>query len=203
MGRAARYTEQAVLDAALELVVEGGVAAATGVAIAQRLGAPSGSIYYRFSSHEKLMATLWIRTIRRFQQGFLEALAGPEPRAAAAGAIRHTLQWAADHPGEAQLLTQYRRADLLARWPEVLGDDLAGLNTEVQASVHRFTIAFFGEATPSALGRARFALIEIPYAAVRQRILADGPPRGTPLPRWLIDSVLAASSATLDFSPRS
>lgn len=48
MGRAARYSEDGMLDAAAALLVDGGPPALTAVGVARRLGAPSGSVYHRF-----------------------------------------------------------------------------------------------------------------------------------------------------------
>ena len=59
------------MDAAMRLVAEGGPNAATVAGIAGALGAPVGSIYHRFKSRDLLLARLWIRTVKRFQVGFL------------------------------------------------------------------------------------------------------------------------------------
>lgn len=191
MGRAAKYTDQSILDAALELVSEGGVSAATVTSIARRLGAPSGSIYHRFPSRDLLLATLWLKTVKEFQKGFLSALQSPEPLTAARGAVLHTVEWSAAHPSEAALLAMYRREDLIALWPDSLGDELARLNDEVKVALRRFTETHFGVLDASTIGRTRFALVQIPYAAVRDA-LRD--PHGQ---AWLIDAVVAASMAVL------
>lgn len=191
MGRTAKYTDQDILDAALGLVAEDGAHAATVVAIAKRLGAPSGSIYHRFASRDLILAALWIRTVKRFQRGFLEALSCDEPLDAAMRAVSHVLQWSADHRREAKVLTLYRREDLGALWPEELGDELATLNDDVKHAVAAFAAAHYGQVDPATLGKAQFALIEIPYAAVRHII------RGEPPPPWLENATIAASMAVL------
>lgn len=190
MGRAAKYTDQDVLDAALEIVAEEGASAATAVAIAKRLGAPSGSIYHRFASRDLILAALWVRTVRRFQRGFLEALAAEDTAQAVRRAVAHVLEWSATHRSEARILAMYRREDLLAQWPEELGEDLSSLNEDVKRAVRHFTTTHFGSADATSLGKARFALIELPYAAVRQWNRGEQPP-------WLIESVTAASKAFL------
>lgn len=190
MGRAAKYSEEDMLDAALALVAEDGAHAATAVAVAKRLGAPSGSVYHRFASRDLILATLWVRTVRRFQRGFLDVLADPVLLTAARGAVQHVLRWSTDHPAEAKLLTLYRRKDLIALWPEQLGEDLATLNDEVARSVKGFATSYFGAANAVTLGRAQFALIEIPYAAAR-RIIAGG---SAP---WLEEATVTASLAVL------
>lgn len=167
MGRAAKYTDEEILDGALDLVFDGGPDAARMTAIAKRLGAPSGSIYHRFASRDLLLAALWIRTVKRFQRGFLDAFEADEPLRAAHEAVTHTLDWCGAHAKEAKMLSMYRRADLLAQWPDELGEDLATLNDDVKRAIRRFVVAHFGVVNATTVTRAQFALIEIPYAAVR------------------------------------
>lgn len=192
MGRTAKYTDQDILDAALGLVAEDGAQAASVVAIARRLGAPSGSIYHRFSSRDLILATLWIRTVKRFQQGFLEALTCEDSRLGAERAVMHTLDWTAAHRSEAKILTMYRREDLIALWPDELGDDLSSLNDGVRNAVAGFTARHFGAVNAETLGKTGFALIELPYAAARHTI------RHGQAPPWLPRTVITASIAALD-----
>lgn len=190
MGRVAKYTEQDILDAALELVASDGAHAASVVAIAGRLGAPSGSIYHRFPSRDLILATLWLRTVRRFQQGFLEAFLVDDAREVAQRAVLHTLEWTTAHPEQAMVLAMYRREDLIALWPQELGAELSTLNDDVRGALMQFAGSLYGSADSVALGKTRFALIEIPYAAVRQSMRGHRPP-------WLASSTLAASLAVL------
>lgn len=192
MGRTAKYTDQDILDAALELIAADGAHSATAAAVAKRLGAPSGSIYHRFASRDLIVATLWVRTVKRFQQGFLEALGAEDSWLAAERAVTHTLDWTATHRSEAKILTMHRREDLIALWPQELGDDLASLNDDVKTAVTGFARRHFGVANAETLGKARFALIELPYAAARHVI------RGEHFPAWLPQTVIAASKAVLD-----
>src|SRR5438067_4092316 len=100
-----RFDRADFLDAALALIAEGGPPAATVAAIAERLGAPTGSFYHRFASRDVLFGELWLRTVRDFQRGIGEALdAGEGLRAAL-----HTPAWVRAHPGEARLLLLYHR----------------------------------------------------------------------------------------------
>lgn len=192
MGRAAKYSDQQILDAALELVAEDGAHAANVVAIAKRLGAPSGSIYHRFTSRDLILATLWIRTVKRFQAGFLDALAQHDTRHAARLAVMHVLGWTDAHRSEARILAMYRRKDLIALRPDDLGEDLSSLNDGVKDAVKMFARSHFGVADAETLGRVQLGLIEIPYAAVRQTL------RGDRVPSWLNETVIAASMAVLE-----
>ena len=194
VGRSAKYSDQHILDAALAVVAAEGPGGASVVAIAKHLGAPSGSVYHRFASRDLILATLWTRTVRRFQEGFLAALDNPAPLAAARAAVAHVLTWSAAHAAEAKLLTLYRREDLIALWPEELGEDLATLNDGVKRAVIAFAAAHFGSVDNSTLGRAQFALIDIPYAAARRII--DSGDRAPRLEEAVVAASLAALGAT-------
>jgi AcrR family transcriptional regulator len=175
--RPAKFDEDQILDAALRLVADGGPNAATIAAIADALGAPVGSIYHRFRSRDLLLAKLWVRTVKRFQAGFLRALEADDLDAAALGTALHNLEWTREHPDEARVLLLYRREDLAERWPEELGEELANLNTDVERAVRDHTLRRFGEGGGAeALRRVVFALVDVPYAAGRRHLVHGEPP---------------------------
>ncbi len=192
MARPAKFDEEQILDAALHLVHEGGPSAATIGAISERMKAPSGSIYHRFRSRDLLLARLWIRTIRRFQRGFLEALAADDLDEAAIGAAVYNVRWLREHLDEGRVLLLYRREDLAARWPEELGDELATLNAEVQTALSEHARRRYGEGGGEALRRVVFAIVDVPYAAGRRHIVAAEPP-----PPWLDELVAATCRCVL------
>ncbi|MEU4830898.1 TetR/AcrR family transcriptional regulator [Streptosporangium sp. NPDC023615] len=193
MGRQARFTEERILDAALETVAREGVAGATVAAIAARLGAPVGSIYHRFPSRDLLLARLWIRCVQRFQEGFLDALAAGDLERAAV----HTPRWCREHLAEARVLLLHRPADLVARWPAELGEELAALDARTAGAL---TAAAGGApelpatpglpgpsglpdpfvpsdpSVPSGRERLVFALVDVPYGAVRRHLAAGQAP---------------------------
>src|SRR5690606_14827873 len=104
MGRPPRHDVDRLLDAAAALVAEGGPGAATMTAVARAASAPSGSVYHRFPGRPALLAALWLRTVERFQQGFLAALDTDPPAQAAPAAARHVVAWCRAHPNEARIL---------------------------------------------------------------------------------------------------
>ena len=83
--------------------------------VAARLGAPPGSVYYRFANKNALFETLWLQAVRRFHVGLLEALALPDPGAAACEAAAHVPQFCRDNRLDAIAMTLYRQQDLVAR----------------------------------------------------------------------------------------
>ncbi|QCH26169.1 TetR/AcrR family transcriptional regulator [Mycobacteroides salmoniphilum] len=180
MGRRPQYTADDILDVALRLVTTGGPSAATAAAIGRTLGAPSGSIYHRFSSRDELMARLWLRSIARYQDGILTALALPDPQEVLSATIDHAFDWTGANRNEALLLLQYEKADLVAHWPGTLAADLTALNSRVRMALREFAERQFGEVTTEVLDKVMFALIDMPYAAVRRHL----PDKGEPAP-WL------------------
>jgi AcrR family transcriptional regulator len=192
VGRPAKFDSEQMLDAAAGLIAEGGPGQATVVAIAERLGAPSGSIYHRFESRDLLLARLWIRTIRRAQTGFLEALQIEDVREAAAQAALHIPRWSRSHPAEATVLLLYRREDLAAHWPQELGSEVSELNRDLGAASRAYARRRFGRVGDKHLQMIAFALADVPYAACRRYLLAGRPP-----PAIVDDLVLRACEATL------
>jgi AcrR family transcriptional regulator len=183
MGRPAKFSQTQILDAAVEIAAEGGPGAVTMAAISARLGAPTGSLYHRFGSRDLLLAELWLRGVREFQRGFAAALAAGDAEAAAL----HTPRWCREHPAEAAVLLLHRREDLAAQWPAELGDDLAALNAQVATALDEFTAGRPG------LDRERlvFAVIDVPYGAVRRHLMA----RRSPPP--LVDDLIIATCRTV------
>ena len=177
MARPAKFNENQILDATVQLVAAGGPGAATMAAIAETAGAPVGSLYHRFASRELLLARLWIRTVGRFQHGFIAALADDDLDAAAIGAALYGIRWARDHRDEARVLLLHRRQDLAARWPKELGDELAQLNDGVEAAVRDHARRRYGSDDADHLQRLTFALADLPYAAMRRYLAAgEAPP---------------------------
>lgn len=176
VGRPAKFSNDQILDAAAELVAEGGQGAVTISAIAARLGAPSGSIYHRYASRDLLVAHLWMRAARRFQEGYLRAAGRADPHAAAESAVSYVVGWSADNLREARLLLLHRHEDLLAAWPTELAGDLAALNADLAAALSALSARYFGAETPENLERITFALVDVPYAAVRRHLIAGRTP---------------------------
>lgn len=180
MGRRPHYRADDILDAALELVATGGPSAATTAAVARALGAPSGSVYHRFASRDELMARLWLRSIARYQDGILTALANPDSDDALTEAIDHAFDWTHRHRNEALLLIQYGKEDLVANWPHTLAAELKELNSRVRKSLRDYAERRYGDHTPEQFDRVMFAIVDLPYAAVRRHL----PNKGEPAP-WL------------------
>ena len=104
MARPELHPTDSILDAARGVVLDRGLGAATVAAIARSSGAPVGSIYHRFGSVDHLLAEMWIRAVRRSQEGFLAALGDPEPIEGAVAAALTVYDFAQAHPAAGRLV---------------------------------------------------------------------------------------------------
>jgi AcrR family transcriptional regulator len=172
MARRRVHSDDVILDAARDLLVQGGPESTTTAAISARSGAPTGSLYHRYGSRTRLFAELWVRTVTRFQTGLLAAAAtgaGVERVLAAADWI---VEFAARHPADARLLLQTSRGQLLANaeLPAETTRTLVDLNKPVADLLHELAVDLFGTATPHHVERLTIAMVDVPYAIVRRHL---------------------------------
>ena len=72
-------SDDEMLAAVRDLLLEHGPRGVTTAAISERSGAPTGSLYHRFGSRSNMVAELWIRTIQKFHAEFFAATDAAEP----------------------------------------------------------------------------------------------------------------------------
>ncbi|WP_242906781.1 TetR family transcriptional regulator [Actinomadura terrae] len=168
MGRPPRHDVGRLLDVAVELAADG-PGRVTVAAVARAAGAPSGSVYHRFEGLPALRAALWLRTVERFQAGFLDALRGEPPERAAGEAARHVVAWSRAHPAEARVLLHGRSALDEDGWPERDRARLGETDRRVGAAVRDLAGRLGVEEE-----RAAVAVIDLPYAIVRRHLLGGG-----------------------------
>ncbi|WP_227998271.1 TetR/AcrR family transcriptional regulator [Nocardia australiensis] len=189
MARPRRFTDDQVLDAARDLLTDPMVARPGIAAISAASGVPTGSIYVRFASRDELLARLWLRSIRRFQTGLVEALSGPDPLLAAAAYLP---RYCRDQPTEARAMKMFHRDELLEVGPEDLRATIAAVNDDMNAALRNAVAAEFGAADDRGMAIAGAAVKAIPYGLVRDFIA-----RAAPIPDWVDDVVLTASAAVV------
>lgn len=166
MGRS-QFDNAGFLAAARALASERGPAAVTVDAVIERLKAPKGSFYYRFSSRDALLGELWLATVLAYQDGFLQAIERGDGLAAAL----HTPAWVRGNLDDARLLLLYSRHDFVqGDLPLALKRGVADQAERFMDSIKGFTRQIFGRANPAQVRRAMFVLAEVPIAAVKQHL---------------------------------
>jgi AcrR family transcriptional regulator len=188
-----RHDADSLLDAALAQAVAQTPAGVSVAAVARDAGAPSGSVYHRFPSRAVLLGELWLRTIDRFQTGFLAALAQPDPCAAARDAAGHVVDWSQAHPDQARLLLHPRRDFQPGDWPEELTRRAAAQDRHLRAALRDLTGRLGGDPE-----RVVVAVVDLPLAVVRRHLTNGGtlPTRAADLVRDCVDALLGQSTGT-------
>lgn len=197
MGRPRLHSPDAVLDVAELLAAEGGAAAVTIRAVAERSGASTGSIYHAFASREAILAATWLRAARRFlalqRTAVDEALAagGSDAPVAATVAAALTLRdLGREHPATARLLTTQRREALLtADVPADLADALRGLDGELLTLLRDLARALWDRADRVAVETVAVCVVDLPTATLVPR----RPQRIDPAP--LLEAAVRATLA--------
>ncbi|MFD7324317.1 TetR/AcrR family transcriptional regulator [Streptomyces sp. NPDC059875] len=192
MARPPRFDTDQLLDAAVRLAAAGGPAAVTMSAVAQTVGAPSGSVYHRFAGRPALLAEVWLRTVERFQEGYFDTLdSDPDPYRAARAAARYVVSWSRAHPQEAALLLygpgEFGHAD----WSQEHARRADTGNRRVYASLDTLAEAL-GATGPQDRERIALALVDLPLSVVRRHLRA-----GQPLPPHAEDLTEECTAALL------
>jgi AcrR family transcriptional regulator len=177
MPRHPKFSEAKIIDAAGALVAADGPDAATIGAIGAAIEAPSGSIYHRFATRDMLLGRLWLGKAAYFQNRFVAALAVPDPHAAGlAGALSIAAAARADFKA-ARIMLLHRREDFLSRkWPADMTAEATRLGTQTEAALRDITRRLFGRVSPRTLRLATFAVLDVPFAAVRRHVAANEKP---------------------------
>ena len=191
MARPPRFTSDGILDAAAEVAAQrwrdGTVAD-----VAASLGTLPNSVYYRFPTKDALFGSLWLRAIRRFHMGVLEALALPDAQQAAEAAAVHIPRFCREHRLDAIAMTLCRQADLVTLLEGELREDVEHVNDAVTAGVIHLAERRFGRSDADTLGLTSVACQEGPYGLVRRYLRVDAE-----IPAWLDDAVRVSCRAVL------
>jgi len=175
MARQALFTSQAFVDAAIELVAEGGSAAATLQAIGRKVGGPTGSIYHRFQSRAEIMATAWISIHGQFGRRLKAAL---EQGGALAAALAIP-DWARKDALRARFLLLNDPGSLIGGSPpEALRGAIEREEQELEAAFQDYVQSVAGAEEAGDLEtqtRARFLIFDAPIALTSPHLAAGEP----------------------------
>ncbi|WP_266157839.1 TetR/AcrR family transcriptional regulator [Dyella silvatica] len=183
-----------MIAATARIIAADGPAAATVGAVGQALGASSGSIYHRFKTRNELLGRVWLSTAAEFQSRFVEALDASDPRQAALDAALMVPRWVREDPAGASILLTHRREDFLCSdWPAAMTAGAQQLASQLNTALQDITRRLFGRGSAPRVRAVTFALVDMPYAAVRRYVAHKETPPSD------VDSLLrAACEAALD-----
>jgi AcrR family transcriptional regulator len=176
MVRTAQFTPAAFVQAAMELVAQGGPAAASMSAIARKVGAPNGSIYHRFSSRAAILLSAW----NAAYSSFVEVVAAPLRAGRARDAAIAIVDWAAADNCRARFLLLNDAESVFADLapPDDLLITLRRLEDELDTA---FQVCLAGIAGNENLPddeittRAKFLIFDAPIALLRTPLQASSP----------------------------
>lgn len=173
MARPRLHDLDALLDAAELLLAEGGGGALTIRALAERTGAPSGSLYHAFGSRNELLGRMWLRAANRFldlQRTAVSEHLGEEAdfdRAVAAtvAAASTPAALAAQSPATAKLLLEHRREAIVDEGlPEPLTTELQALDDQLLQIMRTLASALFGRRDRRAIDIVSVCIVDLPSA---------------------------------------
>lgn len=177
MPRPARYDNDQIVTATASIAAEHGPSGTTIARIAAAAGAPTGSIYHRYTSRYVLLGEVWLRAVAKFQHDFAVHLRGPDPKVAGLAAALSVTRWVREHPEEARILLLYRSQDFFEdSWPSELSERAVTLRAELSGALKDFCRRLLGKADRASMRAVSFALAEAPHAVVRRHIIAGEPP---------------------------
>jgi AcrR family transcriptional regulator len=192
MPRPTKYDEASIIKVAAAIAAAQGPQATTVTAIAQAIGAPSGSIYHRFPKRDELLGRLWLVTAARFQQAWADALSDADAKAAGLAAALSIPKKARDDFESARIMLLYRREDFASgTWPADMREEAKTLQKQVTSLLSRMSVRLFGNQGAEARQTTTFALVDVPYSAVRRYVMAGEKPPP------FIDSLIAKAYQAL------
>ena len=103
-------TKTKLLDAATQVFLEHGFAAASMDLVRQQAGVSNGSLYHHFPTKALLADALYAHTLRDFHSALLGPITGrATAQSGVKGLIRAYIAWVEQHPDRARLLHELRR----------------------------------------------------------------------------------------------
>lgn len=175
MARPTLHTMDGFLDAAADLFGAGGAEAVTMTAVAERAGAPSGSLYHRFTDRPQLLAHLWARTVESYRADAWSLFAAP-PVDAAAALATHTVTWCRTNARAAKVLHAGRRAVIP---PAPTTGTPSEIDTRIEAEQARWDrevdvlVRAVRAETELSTSAVLLAVVDLPLAAITRYLATD------------------------------
>ena len=173
MGRPRIHDSAQLLDAAAAIAASEGPAGVSMAGVAKATGTPSGSVYHRFPSRAVLLGELWLRTVLKFQEGFLEALGGEDPVESCVAAGTHVVTWSREHRDGARIFLRGPREFGAAEWPDDLSLRIGGAQQQLDHALAT-TAGRLPWPAAESLERVMLVCVDVPYSQVRRHLGGDG-----------------------------
>jgi AcrR family transcriptional regulator len=170
MPRPQVYDRDAMLDAAEELAVEGGVTAVTIRAVSERAGISNGAIYHAFGSRGGLVGRAWVRAARRFLTLQKQAVdAETEPVRAVVAAADAPAVFSEQFPHSAQLWLAIPRDELIGDAPAEVQAEVHALETDLRDMLIRLSIAMFDRKDAASVAVIEDCIVGLPTGLMLRR----------------------------------
>ena len=170
MPRPQVYDRDAMLDAAEELAVKGGVNAVTIRAVSDRAGISNGAIYHAFGSRGGLVGRAWVRAARRFlalQQQAVDA--EDDPIRAVVAAADAPAVFSEQYPSSAQLVLGTSREELIGEAPAEVQAELRALDTNLRDLLIRLSIAMWDRKDAASVAVIEDCVVGLPTGLMLRR----------------------------------
>ena len=170
MPRPQLYDRDAMLDAAEDLAVDGGVKAVTIRAVADRAGISNGAIYHAFGSRGGLVGRAWVRAARRFlalQQQVVDA--ETEPVRAVIAAADAPAVFSEQYPASARLVLGTSREELIGDAPAEVQAELRALDTDLRDLLIRLSLAMFDRKDAASVAVIEDCVVGLPTGLMLRR----------------------------------
>jgi AcrR family transcriptional regulator len=172
MPRPQVYDRDAMLDAAEELAVEGGVKAVTIRAVSERAGISNGAIYHAFGSRGGLVGRAWARAARRFlalQRQTVDA--EDDPIRAVIAAADAPAVFSEQYPKSARLVLGTSREELIGEVPAEVQAELRVLDTDLRDLLIRLSIAMWDRKDAALVAVIEDCVVGLPTGLMLRRPL--------------------------------
>jgi AcrR family transcriptional regulator len=170
MPRPQVYDRDAMLDAAEELAVVGGVKAVTIRAVSYRAGISNGAIYHAFGSRGGLVGRAWVRAARRFlalQQRAVDA--EEQPVRAVVAAADAPAVFSERYPSSARLVLGIPREELIGQAPAEVQAELRALDTDLRDLLIRLSIAMWDRKDAASVALIEDCVVGLPTGLMLRR----------------------------------
>jgi len=170
MPRPQVYDRDAMLDAAEQLGVEGGVKAVTIRAVSERAGVSNGAIYHAFGSRGGLVGRAWVRAARRFLTLQRQAVdAEEEPVRAIVAAADAPAVFSARYPASARLLLGIPREELIGDTPAEVRAELRALDADLRNLLIRLSVAMWDRKDAASVAVIEDCVVGLPTGLLLRR----------------------------------